>query len=522
MSSNNRINPYRTARHSFTEDDPEFLDSESLHLSGHDFDFLLDGSSTHSMGRSTFSAIGDHDDGGSSRLTVPKSACSSDIMDVLLASSKGSHAMEMDFDAVLEGSLRESFGKMSVDGAIKENDQMLLANSRSGRTNSLRSSSIRSRSHRARSPSPGSSSRRQQQQNKFQVNAVNFDSAPPTQIQQGRQYNRPQLQMSRSDRNIAYVGGNPGGNQAPPAVSSMAQSISRRASNASTASSNGGSGGGGQHQQYNVQHQQQQQQQQQRRVPSPEVLSMGPGGTNNNNNNAHQAVPQAQVSDSQYNKALQRLAESMKRTEESRSHVMMQRDMLTSEQKRALTAAKQQLNKQRIQGTSHVNVNNAMSPQQVQSQRIMSPPRTQATGRGRGSSQVIPPQAARHVSPAPHPQVQFADTISNRHNNYTSNQSVSNSVSPPPGPSPHVHFSNANNNDITPNTSNHSSHSNPNSYPAPHQGGGGSGGQGQNNDKSSMVAQFLSGSRGTLTTGLEQSRKQLSMYMGQVHNQTTL
>lgn len=486
MSSNNQINPYRTARHSFTEDDPEFLDAESLHLSSHEFDFL-DGSSTHSLDRAAFSAafsaIDHDDDGGSSRLTIPKSACSSDIMDVLLASSRGSQMMEMDFDA-LEGSLRESFGKMSVDGAIKENDQVLRANSRSGRTNSLRSSSIRSRSHRARSPSPLRSSQKQQQ--KFQVNAVNFDSAPPTQIQQqGTQFSRPQLQMSRSDRNIAHGGVNQGGNQAPPAVSSMAQSISRRASNASQASNNGRVG------QHN-QHHHIQQQQQSRRVSTPEVSNMGPGAMKNAGNIA---VPQ--VGDSQYNKALQRLAESMKRTEESRSHVMMQRDMLTPEQKRALSAAKQQLNKQGIRGA---NVNDIQTPTQ-----LMSPSRTQVTARG--SSRAMPPQVARHVSPAP--QVQFADTISNRHSVYTSN-----SVSPPPGSGSQVQFSNNNNDIITPNSSNHS---NPNSYPAPHQGGGGSGG-----DKSSIVAAFLSGSRGTLTTGLEQSRKQLSMYMGQVHNQTTL
>ena len=39
-------------------------------------------------------------------------------------------------------------------------------------------------------------------------------------------------------------------------------------------------------------------------------------------------------------------------------------------------------------------------------------------------------------------------------------------------------------------------------------------------DRSKKLAQFFSGSRSTLTSGLEQSRKQLSMYMGQVNNQT--
>ena len=38
--------------------------------------------------------------------------------------------------------------------------------------------------------------------------------------------------------------------------------------------------------------------------------------------------------------------------------------------------------------------------------------------------------------------------------------------------------------------------------------------------QSSIMTSFFTGSRGTLTDGLEQSRKQISMYMGQVNHQT--
>ena len=38
--------------------------------------------------------------------------------------------------------------------------------------------------------------------------------------------------------------------------------------------------------------------------------------------------------------------------------------------------------------------------------------------------------------------------------------------------------------------------------------------------RSSIVNAFFAGSRGTLTNGLEQSRRQLRNYMGQVQNQT--
>eukprot|EP00581_Thalassiosira_minuscula_P000333 CAMPEP_0183739714 /NCGR_PEP_ID=MMETSP0737-20130205/57774_1 /TAXON_ID=385413 /ORGANISM="Thalassiosira miniscula, Strain CCMP1093" /LENGTH=287 /DNA_ID=CAMNT_0025974579 /DNA_START=100 /DNA_END=963 /DNA_ORIENTATION=+ len=40
------------------------------------------------------------------------------------------------------------------------------------------------------------------------------------------------------------------------------------------------------------------------------------------------------------------------------------------------------------------------------------------------------------------------------------------------------------------------------------------------NDRSSIMAAFFSGSRGTLTNGLENSRRQLKMYMDQMGNQT--
>mmetsp|Transcript_37154 Transcript_37154/g.80200 ORF Transcript_37154/g.80200 Transcript_37154/m.80200 type:complete len:276 (+) Transcript_37154:92-919(+) len=59
----------------------------------------------------------------------------------------------------------------------------------------------------------------------------------------------------------------------------------------------------------------------------------------------------------QYNEALNNLAESMKRSELTRRHVMLQRDMLAPEQQRALYLAKTQLlnqqNKQVKQQTQH-------------------------------------------------------------------------------------------------------------------------------------------------------------------------
>eukprot|EP00579_Thalassiosira_antarctica_P002406 CAMPEP_0201872564 /NCGR_PEP_ID=MMETSP0902-20130614/5247_1 /ASSEMBLY_ACC=CAM_ASM_000551 /TAXON_ID=420261 /ORGANISM="Thalassiosira antarctica, Strain CCMP982" /LENGTH=270 /DNA_ID=CAMNT_0048398877 /DNA_START=76 /DNA_END=888 /DNA_ORIENTATION=+ len=112
-------------------------------------------------------------------------------------------------------------------------------------------------------------------------------------------------------------------------------------------------------------------------------------------------------SDAQYTEALQNLAESMKRTEESRRHVMMQRNMLTLAQQQALSSAKEELNQRQ---------------QQVQQQQ---------------QHQVAPPQAVNS--------------------------------------------------------------------------------QRDLDGRSSIMAAFFSGSRGTLTNGLEQSRKQLGMYMGSVN-----
>ena len=65
----------------------------------------------------------------------------------------------------------------------------------------------------------------------------------------------------------------------------------------------------------------------------------------NSSSSAHQA--NNQYSEAHYNSALQKLAESMKRTEESRRYVMqMQREMLTESQKKALSSAKEQLRQQ--------------------------------------------------------------------------------------------------------------------------------------------------------------------------------
>jgi hypothetical protein len=115
------------------------------------------------------------------------------------------------------------------------------------------------------------------------------------------------------------------------------------------------------------------------------------------------------LSEAQYNEALQNLAESMKRTEESRRHVMTQRNMLTPAQQRALFSAKEQLNQ-------------------------------------RQQHQVAPPQAAN-----------------------AQDSTMLRPLSP---------------------------------------------------IRSSIMAAFFSGSRGTLTNGLEQSRKQLGAYMGSVNHQT--
>lgn len=63
--------------------------------------------------------------------------------------------------------------------------------------------------------------------------------------------------------------------------------------------------------------------------------------------NSSSSSNQNHSADAQYNSALQNLAESMKRTEESRRYVMqMQREMLTESQKKALSSAKEQLRQQ--------------------------------------------------------------------------------------------------------------------------------------------------------------------------------
>jgi len=126
--------------------------------------------------------------------------------------------------------------------------------------------------------------------------------------------------------------------------------------------------------------------------------------------NPFRSVPEeGHMTEDSYKDALQSLARSMKRTEETRRHVMMHRSMLTPAQQAALSSAKEQL--------------------QAQNQQVQ--------------------QRATHVAR--------------------------------PVPAQEAH---------------------------------------EGSQRSSIVAAFLSGSRGTLTNGLEQSRKQLSMYMGQMNNQT--
>mmetsp|Transcript_27427 Transcript_27427/g.58667 ORF Transcript_27427/g.58667 Transcript_27427/m.58667 type:complete len:303 (+) Transcript_27427:57-965(+) len=122
------------------------------------------------------------------------------------------------------------------------------------------------------------------------------------------------------------------------------------------------------------------------------------------NNNQRQPVSEhsegGQCGKAQYNEALRKLADSMKRTEKSRRHLMMQLNMLTPAQKHVISYTKEQLQQQFV----------TVSPQDAQHQ---------------GST--------RSLSPG----------------------------------------------------------------------------------RSSIMAAFFSGSRGTLTNGLDQSRRQLSMYMGQ-------
>lgn len=135
--------------------------------------------------------------------------------------------------------------------------------------------------------------------------------------------------------------------------------------------------------------------------------------------------PQLQpVSEGGYNEALRNLAESMKRTEESRRHVMMQRNMLTMAEQHAICSAKEQLQQQQ-------QVNTPQDDQHMQQQQ-MQQGNTSQDDRGQGST--------RSLS--------------------------------------------------------------------------------QSQERSSIMAAFFSGSRGTLTNGLDQSRRQLSMYMGQMNDRT--
>ena len=122
----------------------------------------------------------------------------------------------------------------------------------------------------------------------------------------------------------------------------------------------------------------------------------------------------------QYSEALQKLAESMQRTEESRKFVMMQRRMLTPEQQHALNVAKEQLRQQ----TQLVAQQSQPSQEQPQLCSI-------------SSSQGGDSSATRSLSPG----------------------------------------------------------------------------------RSSIMDAFFSGSRGTLTNGLDQSRAQLGNYMGQMNQQ---
>ena len=125
--------------------------------------------------------------------------------------------------------------------------------------------------------------------------------------------------------------------------------------------------------------------------------------------------------EAQYSEALQKLAESMQRTEESRKFVLMQRRMLTPDQQHALNAAKEQLR------------------QQTQLVAQQSQPSQEKTQRCSFSSS------------------QGGDSSTTR------------SLSP---------------------------------------------------GRSSIMDAFFSGSRGTLTNGLDQSRTQLGNYMGQMNQRT--
>eukprot|EP00585_Thalassiosira_rotula_P011115 CAMPEP_0196157714 /NCGR_PEP_ID=MMETSP0910-20130528/44535_1 /TAXON_ID=49265 /ORGANISM="Thalassiosira rotula, Strain GSO102" /LENGTH=358 /DNA_ID=CAMNT_0041422443 /DNA_START=124 /DNA_END=1198 /DNA_ORIENTATION=- len=312
---------YRSSIHSIQDD--SFLNSDPLHLSAHgtldDFDFIL-GADCEDSER------------------IFANSNSSSVLDVLLSgNSRGSAAMDFQFE-----SLSGSMNKMSVDCAGVEttredvhnvsddnlnfpessnnddgddvNDEVMKTS-----TNSRRSARHRGQLHRSLGPQVGAG-----KQQRFQLNAVNFD--PPSQVVERH---LPQKQMSHGDL---------------------------------------------------FQDQQQ------------------------------------PMTEAQYTEALQKLAESMQRTEASRKQVMMQRNMLTPEQQLALSTAKERLNIGRQQQTS----------QQVQ-------------------------------------------------------QHQSSTLSP--------HAENSCGGDLEDDGS---------------------------TSRSSIMAAFFSGSRGTLTNGLEHSRKQLELYMSTV------
>lgn len=242
---------YRSSIHSIQDD--SFLNSDPLHLSAHgtldDFDFILGA---------------DCED--SERLFANSNTSS--VLDVLLSgNSRGSAAMDFQFE-----SLSGSMNKMSVDcggvaatrenvhnvsddnlnfpessnhnddGGGDDNDEVMKTS-----TNSRRSARHRGQLHRSLGPQVGAG-----KQQRFQLNAVNFD--PPSQVVE-----RPQPPKQRSHGDL-------------------------------------------------FQDQQQ------------------------------------PMTEAQYTEALQKLAESMQRTEASRKQVMMQRNMLTPEQQLAFSTAKERLN----------------------------------------------------------------------------------------------------------------------------------------------------------------------------------
>lgn len=339
--------------HTAFPDDSAFLDADPLHLSEHgdldDFDFMLEDAAgldeehvfANSRGSSDLDMLLANGMVGIAGNSRDGSRRSS--FDILagLASSKGSMGMDFQLETELKSSMtRLTFDAVEENGDDKATTVMRSSSGSSGYRPSRRRASTR---RSAQDPSlHGSAPARS-----FQMGAMNFDPAPQSSAPQAQQPTRSfkthQRQTSHGDLSMCSY---------TTAQSSVAQSINRRMSEHASSTSSSSS-------------------------------SEGP---------------------SQYNKALQRLAESMKRTEESRSQVMKQRKvMLSPEQESALVRAKEQLQKQ----------NEQMSRQQA--------------------APVTPPQ----------------DT-----------------------------------------------------------------------QRSSIVSAFLSGSRGTLTTGLEQSRRQMGMYMGQVNNHT--